>query len=42
MKSQWSQVVFPGQKVNLRIEADVLPAIVQECNYVSKVSADCL
>ena len=41
MKTQWSQVIFPGLRVSVRDKDEVIPCIVQDCSYVSKMSSDC-
>ena len=41
MKKQWSSVIFPGVKVKIKHNNDVVPAVVVECNYFSRSSFDC-
>ena len=33
MKKQWSSIIFPGVKVKIKHNNDVVPAVVVECNY---------
>ena len=40
MKKQWSSIIFPGVKVKIKPNNDVVPAVVVECNYFSKLSFD--
>ena len=41
MKKQWSSIIFPGVKVKIKHNNDVVPAVVVECNYFSKLLFDC-
>ncbi len=42
MRLQWSNLVVPGMKVKVKLNNEVVSAVIVECNYTSKVSFDCL
>ena len=42
MQMQWESIVVPGSKVKVRFKEKVVPAVVVKCNYISKLSFDCL
>ena len=42
MKLQWSDLIFPGQKVKLKVKEEIISAEVEKCHFVSKLSFDCL
>ncbi len=42
MRLQWSNLVAPGMKVKVKLNNEVVSAVIVECNYTSKVYFDCL
>ena len=42
MKVQWNAFIFPGQKVKVKVKDEIIPAVVEECHFISKLSYDCL
>ena len=42
MKVQWNAFIFPGQKVKVKVKDEIIPAVIEECHFISKLSYDCL
>ena len=38
MQHQWVSLVYPGQKVEVRMKDQLLSAVVEKCYYISKLS----
>lgn len=42
MEQQWSTLVKPGSVVKVKVKDELVPAVVENSYFISKLSLDCL